>query len=69
MVNCYPNPTNGALTMEYALPSDMEVTLRILNATGSEVRSLPQGSQGTGKHSLTMEAAALPAGMYVVKFE
>ncbi len=68
-VNCYPNPTNGALTIEYALSSDMDVTIRILNANGSEVRSLPEGSQGTGKHSLTLETAALPEGMYVVKFE
>ncbi len=55
--------------MEYALSSDMDVAIRGLNATGSEVRSLPQGSQGTGKHSLTMETATLPAGIYGMKFE
>ncbi len=55
--------------MAYALSSDMDVTIRIQNATGAEVRLLPQGSKGTGKHFLTMDAATLPAGMYVVKFE
>ncbi len=67
--NCFPNPTNGALTMEYALSSDMDVAIRILNATSSEVRTMPQGSQSAGKHSLAMETAALPAGMYGMKFE
>jgi hypothetical protein len=47
----------------------MDIAIRGLNAASSELRSLPQGSQGTGKHSLTMETATLPAGIYGMKFE
>ncbi len=68
-VQCYPNPTRGGLTLAYDLRADADVSLRMYSATGAEVWASRPGLQGSGRHVLRVGTEALPAGMYVVKFE
>ena len=68
-VNCYPNPTNDYLIIDYALPSAKNVSIHLYNYSGSELLLIPQGIKTTGKHSLKLETATLPPGIYMVKFE
>jgi hypothetical protein len=44
-----PNPTPGAASMAFELPSSGEVRLRIYDATGRLVRSLVDGTHPSGK--------------------
>ncbi len=68
-MECYPNPTRGGLTLAYDLRADADVALRMYSATGAEVWASRLGLQGSGRHVLRVGTEALPAGIYVVKFE
>ncbi|MBL7811977.1 MAG: T9SS type A sorting domain-containing protein [Bacteroidetes bacterium] len=60
----YPNPanTNLNLTMHHALPTDMK--LRVTDLTGKEIAA---GYAITGRNTLKIETAQLPAGTYLFK--
>lgn len=68
-VNCYPNPTNDYLIIDYSLPSTMNVSVRLYNYLGSEVLSTPQATKNTGQNSLKLETRTLSPGVYIVKLE
>ncbi len=69
VLNCYPNPANDYFTIDYSLPSSMNVTVRLYNYLGSEVVTIAQGTQSSGQHSLKLEATTLPTGIYILKLE
>ncbi|MCK4428149.1 MAG: T9SS type A sorting domain-containing protein, partial [candidate division Zixibacteria bacterium] len=51
----YPNPFNPACNIEYALPTDCQVTLSIYNILGQKVRVLVDEYQSTGNKSVTWD--------------
>lgn len=65
--NCYPNPTNDDLTVEYALPTAMEVSLHLYNQIGVEVLSTPIAIQDRGRHLHSLATAKLLPGVYILK--
>lgn len=48
----YPNPFNPTTTIQYNLPENTEVTIRIFNAAGQVIRTLSQGEQQPGVYKL-----------------
>jgi CotH kinase protein/Secretion system C-terminal sorting domain len=68
-VKCYPNPTQGALTLAYTLPMEMGVTIRMYNGAGAEVYATAQGTPGPGTHAVQLDMGQFAAGIYLVKFE
>jgi len=48
----YPNPFNPATTIEYQLPHDTQVSLRIFNITGELVKCLKEEKQSAGYHKM-----------------
>ena len=48
----YPNPFNPATTIEYQLPKDTHVTLRIFNIAGELVKILIEEKQSAGYHKI-----------------
>ena len=66
-LNCYPNPTNDDLTVEYALPTAMEVSLHLYNQMGAEVLSTSKAVQESGRHLLSLATAELLPGVYILK--
>lgn len=48
----YPNPFNPSTTIEYQIPISSHVVLRIFNVLGQEVRTLVNGNQSAGSHSV-----------------
>ncbi|MBI1939434.1 MAG: T9SS type A sorting domain-containing protein [Ignavibacteriales bacterium] len=60
----YPNPFNPATNIEYNLPNSANVTLKIYNSLGEEVRRLVEEYQQGGKHEVTFDARGLPNGVY-----
>ena len=62
----YPNPFNPSTTIEYFVPSDGFVSLKIFNAIGQEVSILVNERQNSGKYTVSFNSASigLPSGMY-----
>ncbi|MFZ1082838.1 MAG: transglutaminase-like domain-containing protein [Candidatus Kryptoniota bacterium] len=56
----YPNPFNPSTIINYQLPTNSFVTLRIYDVLGSEVATLVNARQSAGYYNATFIAAALP---------
>lgn len=65
----YPNPFNPVTTLQYALPSAGEVTLRVFDVLGRQVATLAQGVQAAGSHELRFDGANLASGLYLYRVE
>ncbi len=64
----YPNPFNPSTTIEYQIPEDAVVDIKVYNLLGQEVRSLVEGYQSAGYHRVVFGAATLPSGVYFYRF-
>ena len=60
----YPNPFNPATTINYMLPKNGFVTLKIFDLLGKEAATLIEGEQASGTHSVTFNAEHIPSGIY-----
>jgi hypothetical protein len=65
LARAYPNPFTTATTIEYDLQQAAPVELALYDALGRRVRLLDLGGQPAGIHEITLDAEALPAGMYL----
>lgn len=51
----YPNPFNPSTTIHYNLPKSANVSLKIFNALGQEVKTLVQENQAAGEQSIAWD--------------
>ncbi len=65
----YPNPFNPATKIEYDLPRDSKVTLRIYNLLGQLVTTLVDRIQDAGYKSVDWNATNNPSGIYFYRIE
>ncbi|MBI1806427.1 MAG: T9SS type A sorting domain-containing protein [Ignavibacteria bacterium] len=65
----YPNPFNPITRIEFDLPIQSIVTIKIFNILGQEVASLVDHQEYVaGKHALTLNASNLASGLYFYRF-
>ena len=62
----YPNPFNPSTMISYDLPERSNVTLVVTDALGRVVERLAEGTQESGRHSVSFSGSALPSGTYYV---
>jgi hypothetical protein len=67
----YPNPFNPTTNIRYSLQDDGNITIDIFNILGRKVRTLYDGIQEIGEHSILWDArdefgAAVASGVYFV---
>lgn len=61
----YPNPFNPSTKIEFFIPLNGFVSLKVYNILGKEVRTLLNQELAEGYHSVTFEAGNLPVGIYI----
>ena len=62
-----PNPSRGAATVRYALAAPAAVRIAVVDLFGREVAVLADAEQHAGRHTVSLGATRLAAGVYVVR--
>ena len=60
----YPNPFNPETIIEYSIPGDRFVGLRVYDAMGSEIITLVNEQKTAGTHFVVFDASRMPSGVY-----
>jgi hypothetical protein len=60
----YPNPFNPTTKIEYAIPAQSKVELKVYNVIGQEVATLVNEIQAAGVHHVKFNALSLASGVY-----
>jgi len=60
----YPNPFNPETKIEYSIPGDRFVELRVFDVMGSEIITLVKEQKTAGTHSVLFDASNIPSGVY-----
>jgi uncharacterized lipoprotein YddW (UPF0748 family) len=63
----YPNPFSQSTQLSFTLPSSGPVSVQVHDITGRLVSTLAEGFHSAGRHTVTLTAGTLPAGLYVVE--
>ncbi len=61
----YPNPFNPSTMIEYSLPQEQPVTVKVFSLLGQEVATLVSTVQSAGTYRVTFDASSLTSGMYI----
>ena len=65
----YPNPFNPSTVIEYSVPVGGDVSLKIYNLLGQEVRSLVSTVQPAGRYTVHFDAGSLSTGVYFYRMQ
>ncbi len=65
----FPNPFNPSTEIRYQLPVGSEVTLKVFDLLGREVRTLVAQHQRAGTHAVRFDAGNLPSGVYLCRLD
>jgi len=65
----YPNPFNPSTKINFSIPRQLFVTLKIFDMLGREVAQLVNEELQTNSYSVDFNASNLPSGMYFYKLE
>jgi len=63
----YPNPFNPTTRIDYSIPNEGLVNLRVYDILGNEVATLVNERKQPGNYSTTFDAANLPSGIYIYR--
>jgi formylglycine-generating enzyme required for sulfatase activity len=63
----YPNPFNPITTIEYQIPKDTRVTVKIYNILGQEVATLVDGDLKAGYYNMKWDARNMSSGVYIYR--
>lgn len=64
----YPNPFNPVTKIDYQLPVDTKVTVKIYNLLGQEIETLLEEFRKAGYYSIHWNASKYSSGIYFLRF-
>jgi len=70
----YPNPFNPETTINYQLPEDCKVTIRIYNLLGKEIKELVNDNKQAGYFGVIWNGkdsfgSAVSSGIYIIQIQ
>lgn len=65
----YPNPFNPSTTITFQLPEDADVSLKLYNVMGQEIKTVLNKRMTAGSHSIALDADDLSAGVYLYQLK
>jgi len=65
----YPNPFNPSTSIQFRIPENSFVSLKIYNVLGKEVSTLMNEEKNAGTYEVNFNASALSSGVYFYKLE
>jgi hypothetical protein len=63
----YPNPFNPSTIINYQIPEEGFVTLKIYDILGDEVKILVNENKSAGSYNIRLDASGLASGMYIYR--
>ncbi|MDP4115816.1 MAG: T9SS type A sorting domain-containing protein, partial [Bacteroidota bacterium] len=63
----YPNPFNPNTTINYQLPKSGQVTIKVYDVLGNEVKTLVNAYKSAGDYSVNFDGSKLSSGMYMYR--
>jgi hypothetical protein len=63
----YPNPFNPSTVINYNLTSGSEVSLKVYNSSGVEIKTLVEGFKNAGYYSVSFDGKDFSSGVYYYK--
>lgn len=68
-ISSYPNPFNPATTINYQLPKDGMVTIKVYDIIGKEVATLVNEQKSVGYYKVDFNASKLTSGVYICSIQ
>jgi len=65
----YPNPFNPSTNINYSIPEESFVQLKVFDILGNEVTTLVNEEQSAGTYRADFSGANLSSGMYIAKLQ
>lgn len=67
LIQNYPNPFNPSTKIEYSIPQESFVELKVYNLIGQEIASLVNQQQKAGTYRADFNATGMQSGIYIAK--
>ncbi|MCK4746333.1 MAG: CotH kinase family protein, partial [Bacteroidales bacterium] len=67
LLNIWPNPIEFITSIEYSVPEESRITIKVFNSFGQEVRQLASGTRKPGTYNINWEPGNLPTGIYFIQ--
>jgi hypothetical protein len=65
----YPNPFNPVTKIDFDIPENSMVSLKIYDLNGRMIKTLLNGDLNSGYYSIDFDASSLPSGVYYYRIE
>ena len=60
----YPNPFNPTTTIQFAIPKEEHVTIKVYDELGNEVKTLVDENKASGQYNVQFNGSGLASGIY-----
>ena len=68
-ISNYPNPFNPVTNLEFSIPDNGFVSLKVFDILGKEVKTLVNEIKSPGRYKVMFDGSSLPSGIYYYRIE